>query len=436
MTRCRFMVPAGAIVLVLCSLTSLGDEPFSKLSYDEALAAAKKDGKIVLIDFYTTWCGPCKRLDETTWKDEKVRKWLAEKTIALKIDAEKETTLAKKLEINAYPTIVLLKPDETEIDRLVGYRDAGTFLSEANDSLAGKTSVARAKEKLEGDDKDNPSARMDYADALVQKGQNEEALNEYLWCFDHGRNSVGFGGVRGSFLLSRIVRLGRSYPPAIKALRDRRDEAKKKIQQVMASKKSTRRGLVHDEVFEATMDFKAINRELGDDEVNLALFDELGQYGSRAASCRDLMLDEVLDLLIEARRYEDIVGAAEDPIERVTRRVEMYQDTVKRFAGQADSPADFMKKRALEEGGKYYEAAAGAERAWAARAIARRLVALDKSGETYAMLIGHAVRAKAYKMARKLVKQAEQDLSEEELDAVYRAAKKVPKSEESAESDR
>lgn len=436
MTRCRFMMPVAMIVLALCSPTVFGDEPFAKLSYEESLAAAKKDGKIVLIDFYTTWCGPCKRLDETTWKNEKVRKWLADKTVALKIDAEKETILAKKLEINAYPTIVLLKPDETEIDRLVGYRDAQDFLSEANDALAGKTSLKRAKEKVEGDNKDDPSARMRYADVLAQKGQKEEALQEYLWCFDNGRDSVGFGGVRSSFLLSRIARLGRTYPPALQALRDRRDKARKTVQQAMESKTSARRGLVRDEVFEATMDFKAINRELGEDEATLELFDELGKYGPKAASSRGLLMDEVLDLLIEARRYQDIVDATDDLLRKVAGRVEMYEDTVKRFARDEHSPADYMKKRALEEGGQYYEAAVGAKRSKTGSAIARKLVALDKSGATYAMLIDHAVRAKAYKSARKLVKQAEKDLSEEDLDLVQEAAKKVPKNDESAEPGR
>src|SRR5215470_130760 len=176
---------------------------FQDISFDAALAAAKQSGKVVMIDFFTTWCGPCKMLDETTWKDGKVVAWLREKTIALRIDAEKEVELSSKYHVDAYPTILFIKPDGTEIDRLVGYRNSDALLSEAEAALSGKDSVARAKEKIPEDKKNDPMLRMPYADALAQKGKYEEALVEYLWCFDHGLEyNQSFVGVRGSFLLS------------------------------------------------------------------------------------------------------------------------------------------------------------------------------------------------------------------------------------------
>src|SRR4051795_975781 len=86
-------------------------------------------------DFYTDWCAPCKKLDETTWKDQGVRTWLSEAAICLKVDAEKDEALAEQYRVNAYPTLLLLRPDGTEIDRLVGYRDAQTFLADARAAL-------------------------------------------------------------------------------------------------------------------------------------------------------------------------------------------------------------------------------------------------------------------------------------------------------------
>lgn len=152
----RLMV---AIVVWVFAGASRGEEPFAKMSFKEACAAAKRDNKVVLIDFYTTWCRPCKKMDRTTWKDKKVIAWMKEKTVALKVDAEADVVLAKQYDIEAYPTIVLSKPDGTEIDRLVGARDAEGFLEEARDALAGKDGVARAKEKLQGSESD-PMKRM------------------------------------------------------------------------------------------------------------------------------------------------------------------------------------------------------------------------------------------------------------------------------------
>src|SRR5258708_1224581 len=108
--------------------TTLFAEPFSDLSFDAASKKAAQSGKIVFVDFYTTWCGPCRLLDKRTWTDAAVIQALEQKTVALRLDAEKETELAARYRIEAYPTVVLIKPDGTELDRLVGYRDPKTFL--------------------------------------------------------------------------------------------------------------------------------------------------------------------------------------------------------------------------------------------------------------------------------------------------------------------
>ena len=145
--------------------------PFRDLSLDRARQAATDGGKrLVLVDFYTVWCGPCKKLDETTWKDKQVRDWLSSEAVCLKVDAEKDVPLAEKYRINVYPTVLLLRPDGAEIDRLVGYRDAKTFLADARDALAGNDSLTRARKKLEGANANNPSLRMSYGDALAQEG--------------------------------------------------------------------------------------------------------------------------------------------------------------------------------------------------------------------------------------------------------------------------
>ena len=81
------------------------------VGYGRAGTATFENCKVILIDFVTTWCAPCKKMDKTTWKDKKVRAWLGEKTVALKIDAEKEKKLAKDYRVEMYPTIVLLKAD-------------------------------------------------------------------------------------------------------------------------------------------------------------------------------------------------------------------------------------------------------------------------------------------------------------------------------------
>ena len=136
----------SALSVTLPASPVRAEEPFGAGSFQSACSLAGKTKRIVLVDFYTTWCGPCKKLDETTWKDSAVRAWLTRTAVSRKIDAEKQTALAAKYKISAYPTILLLKPDGTEIDRLVGFREPKTFLTEVKQALAGQDSIARAKD--------------------------------------------------------------------------------------------------------------------------------------------------------------------------------------------------------------------------------------------------------------------------------------------------
>jgi thiol:disulfide interchange protein len=100
-----------------------------------ALAKAKEQGKKVLIDFYTEWCGFCKKMDEEVYPDAGVASLISEKLIAVKVDAEQDRQLAQKYSVQGYPTTVIVDAEGAEIGRIVGFRPAGQFREELSKML-------------------------------------------------------------------------------------------------------------------------------------------------------------------------------------------------------------------------------------------------------------------------------------------------------------
>jgi thiol:disulfide interchange protein len=103
---------------------------FQTGTLQEALDLAKKENKLVFVDFYTTWCGPCKLLKKNTFSNESVGTYYNEKFINITIDAEKGEgiDLAKKYNVIAYPTLIFLDSDGNMKHQALGYKSHEEFL--------------------------------------------------------------------------------------------------------------------------------------------------------------------------------------------------------------------------------------------------------------------------------------------------------------------
>lgn len=336
--------------------------PFRPISFEAATQAATAEGKLLFIDFFTTWCEPCKRLDAQTWTDATVGKLVGEKAVALKLDAEKEgKDLAKRYKIEAYPTLLLLKADGTELDRIVGFREPAKFVTEFSASASGKTSLNRAIDAVSAApeaSKEAVQARYDLARTLAQRGREADALVEYLWCYDEGMPGVAsYAGVRNSFLISSIAQLGRRHPPALAALRERRDAAEAK----MAADPSNRG---------AAVDFASLNGALNENERTLKAFDALPGSDPRRAA----LLVRVYDLLVKAKRYADAAKAR--PLAKMEQEFDRNIEQMARMATMprpANLPNPYVGY-VTQATVKNVEVLAGSGQIEAARALGEKLL--------------------------------------------------------------
>lgn len=128
------------------------DDGVNWLTWDEMIAAQQKEKRKVIIDVYTDWCGWCKHMDKTTFKDASVATYVNEKLYAVKLDAESRNEFKfnghtfKYVEqgrsgINelayslldgklSYPSIVYLSENFERIIISPGYKDNNAMLKE------------------------------------------------------------------------------------------------------------------------------------------------------------------------------------------------------------------------------------------------------------------------------------------------------------------
>jgi thiol:disulfide interchange protein DsbD len=95
---------------------------------ESALARAKAERKVVLVDIYAEWCAQCKELDEKTWPEAGVKQWIGQSAVAIRIDTDaRRKDLAERLQIRSYPTVILLDAEGRELRRILGFQKPETM---------------------------------------------------------------------------------------------------------------------------------------------------------------------------------------------------------------------------------------------------------------------------------------------------------------------
>lgn len=145
-------------------------------SFEAAREQAGIEGRLIMVDFYTAWCGWCKRLDRETYVDSSVVH-RSQQLVAVKVDAEKRPELARRYGVRAYPTIWFLRPDGTEFEMIRGYQAPNAFASTLNRILDTKGEEFTLRQRL----RDHPeltSIRQDLAMLLLRRGDDVGALGQ------------------------------------------------------------------------------------------------------------------------------------------------------------------------------------------------------------------------------------------------------------------
>lgn len=152
-----FVILIGAVVLTgMAQNRSIRFE--QNKEWKKVVKKAKKEKKIVFVDCYTSWCGPCKQLANKVFTLDSVADYFNRHFINVKYDMEKDTEgvmLKKEFTVQAYPTLLFIDPQNLQmVHRLVGAGSPEWLLKGArlaSDPENGLTALTRRYENGERD---------------------------------------------------------------------------------------------------------------------------------------------------------------------------------------------------------------------------------------------------------------------------------------------
>ena len=164
--------------ILICLLTINGYSQhgvkFLEGDLQSALNVAKQQKKMVFVDVYTSWCGPCRWMSEEVLQTPEAAMYFDKYFVCFKIDAEKGegVEFAKKYDVHAYPTFLMLLPDGTLRHKIVGADTLKLFIPRVERGLKERTSWKYfMDEYMKGtlEKKEIPAAIQVFKDAYMKK---------------------------------------------------------------------------------------------------------------------------------------------------------------------------------------------------------------------------------------------------------------------------
>jgi thioredoxin-related protein len=146
---------------------------FSHGSWQEILDLAKSEQKLIFVDAYTEWCGPCKMMARNTFPDERVGEYFNQHFVNYKFDMEKGEgpAFAQKYGVNAYPTLLFIDHTGKVVHKTMGYQAPSGLLQEAQKATKPNRNENLLELQVEGGT-ENPEVLYQYATLLKKQEKN------------------------------------------------------------------------------------------------------------------------------------------------------------------------------------------------------------------------------------------------------------------------
>lgn len=170
---------------------------FFEGTFEEAKAAAKEQGKLIFVDAYAVWCGPCKRMSSAVFPTQQAGEVYNKFYINLKLDMEKGEGLEfrKQFPVSAFPTLFYLDSQGNVLEKVVGARSMEDFIALG----------------LKYSSKADPT--QNFAEAYTKGDRSPELIHQYI----RSLNSAGKPSIQ---VTNEYLRTAKSFDsePALRIL--------------------------------------------------------------------------------------------------------------------------------------------------------------------------------------------------------------------------
>lgn len=180
-TRLYHLLILSSLLVVSPVLRSQGIEFFHG-TWEEALLKAKEEDKLIFVDAFAQWCGPCKRMAASTFPDPEVGALFNQHFLSLKIDMEQGMGLEfrKKFPVNAYPTLFFIDQDQKLIQQSVGAKAPADLIALAQGILSKYDRSTKYEAAYKAGDRSYELV-YNYVAALNKSGKSSTKIaNDYL----------------------------------------------------------------------------------------------------------------------------------------------------------------------------------------------------------------------------------------------------------------
>lgn len=126
----RLTFATAAFMLCMAASSQNRSIRFEHGTWKETLEKAKKEHKLVFVDAYTSWCGPCKQMARDVFTNDTAADFYNTNFINAKIDMEKGEgpELAKTYDVGCYPNLLFIDGDGKLVHRVAGSMPVQLFV--------------------------------------------------------------------------------------------------------------------------------------------------------------------------------------------------------------------------------------------------------------------------------------------------------------------